>query len=81
MPDYSAEVDRQVARNEGKGGWAKGPESICSETLEETVDIAAWLRGLDRYPMTWAQRLKIDAIVNDAALLFEEIDRLKNTYK
>lgn len=78
--DYASEVDAQVERNDGAGGWDNGPEAICDEVSEELVDVAAWLRGLERYDMTPEQRHRIDTIVSDASLIWEAVGELKATY-
>lgn len=80
MTDYSSEVDRRVAANTDNGGWDNGPESICDEVAEELVDVAGWLRGLERYPMTSEQRFRIDTIVADSSLIFDAVAELKATY-
>lgn len=79
--DYAAEVDRRVEANQGNGGWDNGPESICDEAIEETVDTAAWLRGLDGYPKPAGADDLIATIALDAALLFEAVHRLRDLYQ
>ncbi len=79
-PTYSDEVEAQVERNDGAGGWDNGPEAICDEMAEEMVDVAAWGRGLDQYPITPEQQAILDLIVGDAGLIWEAIGRLKDTY-
>lgn len=76
---YADEVDAQVARNEGRGGWDRGPLAIIAEAAEEQVDTAAWLRGLDQYPMTACQRDRIERIVNDSRLIWEELGELRRS--
>jgi hypothetical protein len=78
---YSDEVDAQVARNEGSGGWERGPLAICQEAAEEAIDIAAWLRGLDGYPMTGAQLDRIERVVGDSRLIWEELRELAQTFR
>jgi hypothetical protein len=78
---YADEVDTQVARNEGRGGWDRGPQAIIAEAAEEAVDIAAWLRGLDQYPMTAGQLARVERIVGDAKLLWEELSDLSRSYE
>jgi hypothetical protein len=78
---YADEVDAQVARNEGRGGWDKGPAAIVAEAAEEAVDIAAWLRGLDEYPMTAGQLDRVERIVNDSRLIWEELRELARAYR
>ena len=77
---YGDAVDAQVARNEGRGGWDRGPQAIIAEAAEEAVDITAWLRGLDRYPMTAGQLARVERIVGDAKLIWEELGELAGTY-
>ena len=78
---YELEVERQVARNVGRGGWARGPQAIIAEAAEETVDVASWLRGLDGYPMTASQLDRIERIVGDAKLIYEELRELAQSYR
>lgn len=84
---FDAEVDakveatgKAVAAGDHPDGWGQGPERICAEAQDETCDIAGWLRGLDRYPMSAEQQMMVDTIVADAGLLYEAIQLLTETY-
>lgn len=78
---YADEVDAQVARNEGRGGWDRGPLAIIAEAAEEAVDISAWLRGLAGYPMTAALLDRVERIVGDSRLIWEELGELGRSYE
>lgn len=81
MSEYLEQVEAQVEANDGAGGWDNGPESICAEMMEEIVDLAAWGRGLDGYPMSSEQQHRIEVIVSDAALIFDAVNELRDTYR
>lgn len=78
---YEAEVEAQVERNAGAGGWSRGPFAICREAREEAVDISAWLRGLDGYPMSAEQLARLDRITELARRAHAEILELEATYE
>lgn len=77
---FELEVDEKVARSEGVGGWQHGPVFICDQANEETVDIPAWLRGLDEFPKPAGAQERIARIHRKAAELFDEIEELKGLY-
>lgn len=78
---YEDEVEAQIARNEGKGGWDRGPLAIVHEAAEEAVDISAWLRGLEGYPLTGAQLDRIERVVGDSRLIWEELRELAQSFR
>lgn len=80
MDPYHQAVDEQIAANAGNGGWQQGPVKICAEMAEEACDIAAWSVGLEDYPMTREQSERLATIVNDAALIWAAVMRLKDSY-
>lgn len=73
-------VSRLVAAGDHADGWTKPPAEICAEMADEATDISGWSRGLDQHPSTPEQILMIDTIIGDAALLWEAIERLRETY-
>ena len=78
---FADAVEAKVESSAGVNGWRHGPTHICGQAIEETVDVAAWLRGLDEFEKPAGAEDLIAMITGDAALLFEAIERLKATYE
>mgnify|MGYP000718701008 CR=1 FL=1 len=81
MTDAFADaVESKVETSAEVNGWRHGPAHICEQAIEETVDIAAWLRGLDEFEKPAGAEDLIATVTGDAALLFEAVGRLKGMY-
>ena len=77
---FDREVELKVARSAGVGGWAKGPVFIIEQAQDEQIDTPAWLTGLDQYEKPPGAADLIAEIGEDAAGIFEKIERLRCMY-
>lgn len=78
--EFWAAVAAKIAASEGVNGWRHGPQFITDQANDETIDIPAWLTGLDLYPLPpGAKELRAE-IGEDAAELFRKIEKLKGMY-
>jgi hypothetical protein len=80
MPDYEQLVELKVEASVEVGGWQRGEVSICREARDESLDIAAWLRGLDGYLMSAEQLARVDRIVELAREAHAELLELELSY-
>lgn len=77
---FEAEVEKKVSRSVDVDGWKHGPFFIIDQANEETVDIPAWLRGLDRHPKPPGVDELVAEIGEEAADLFDKIRKLRRMY-
>lgn len=78
--EFWAAVEAKVKASAGVDGWRNGPLFITDNAADEQIDTPAWLTGLDLYPFPpGAKELRAE-IGEDAADLFEKIQRLKGMY-
>lgn len=73
-------VEDKVRKSAEVGGWKRGPLAIIDEAADECVDAPAWLRGLDTHPKPAGVDDQVRRIQYDAALLWHEIQKLREMY-